>query len=170
VQSRTALHVSADLAGKEGGLAVTGWLVGNLRSEFPDNGVALAGLGFRGDHFFLELMAGRQWSKGPDATLFDVRLQAQHGDQTIFLQLAPYLSDTRLLAMFFTERPLGPFRTGVEFEALNTHTGFSWGVGPRASLRVYERGSTKVVGSLAYQFVPGKMDVARFYLVLHQRF
>ena len=168
-QARIILRPMVDISDQ---WYLASWVIGNVRTETPNNINVFGGAGFRGQRWWFESMIQRQWSDIGRNWMLDFRYQkqfAQHG--TLYLEAAPFLTRLALYHFVIYEHPaLFGFNLGVETENVSKSGLDSLGAGPRVSRGLVSIGGFNTSVATSYQIRRREPDAMRIYLVLSRRF
>lgn len=179
-QIRLVIHPTKDLKTNK---YITGWAVGNLRSNTPDSVNLFGGIGLRGDTWSLESMVWRQFRQknqrerqqgrpGTDWAL-DFRFQKKLGQRiALYVEGAPFLT-RKAWYEFVVVDYLVWKRMSLGFETENTHQAGPDYIraGLRAGLPIWQCGGNRASFAVAYRVGRSKgQNELRAYFVTHLRF
>lgn len=170
-QAKTVFHPTIDLNKH---WFAAGWIIGNMKTDSPDNLNLFGGIGYRGRDWTLEMLYQKQFSKKNSSAL-DFRLtKALTKRDSLYVEAAPSLTTRSVYNAVFVERRIaGNFSAGGEMEN-NFRRGAPDTVeaGVCASYVLGTFGPAKVVARATYMFglTPGSPNVLRFSAVVHARF
>lgn len=169
-QVRLVFHPTVDL-GQDKHWFIATWSITNVKSQSPNNSNLLAGIGYRGNKWWLEGMLQSHWGIEHKWWL-DFRFSAELSERAnLYVEAAPLLGEKVLYTFItFDHRVIKKLNFGFETENVNQAGQDSLSMGPRLSYPIVTKGKFKVVAALAYQFHRLEPNVLRGYVVVPLRF
>lgn len=151
---------------------VSVWVIGNAKTQTPNNVNVITGIGYRHDTWWVEGMVQRQWVSTGDQWFMNFRLSKNKGRLNLYAEPAIFLTNPAFQESAFVEyRVWRKLALGGETE--NTHrpnARDTLGMGPRVSYALPSWKKIRPVVALTYQVRKQEGDVLRLYVVFNRRF
>lgn len=148
------------------------WVVGNTRTEIPDNINFFAGVGRRFEKGSIEFMLWKQFNPQGGFTAFDLRIyKVLDKDQrwSINFEVSPYLDRIAIYNFLSIERQVWKrISVGGEMENIYRKGVDSIGGGPRVTIVLLKGKDWKLVDTTTYEF-RNDIRFLRNYLGFHIR-
>ncbi|MEK7617952.1 MAG: hypothetical protein AAB410_02300 [Patescibacteria group bacterium] len=169
-QNRDVLHLQVDVSDR---WFIPAWSITNLRTQTPSTTNLFAGIGRRGNSWWLEGMIQRQWNPKGNQWMLDVRFDKQSGRWRLYTEGAVFLTKQAFYEFVIVERRVWKgLAAGAETENLHQlGRRDTVQIGPRASRKLGSLAGFDVsfAGALRFSLAQGHTE-PRLYLVFNRRF
>lgn len=167
-QVRVVFHPTVALAD---GWYAAGWIIGNAKTDSPDNLNLLGGVGYRTPRWSTELLLHRQFSNTGNQWYLGTRSMAKFGSRvSVYHEFGPFLDRLALYQLTSVEyRVRGKLNAGGEMESVYRRGTDALGGGPRVSHPLFKSAHFSGVAAASYQFRRGP-DAVRLWLIINPSF
>ncbi len=147
----------------------TAWVIGNARQKTTDNINLFAGIGYRGERWWVETMVQKQWNRIGGELGLDCRFQTFLGNRaSLYIEPAVYFRNSSFYEFVYLDyRAWGKLNLGVETENMHRVGTDIIAVGPRASYPLWQNKRMRFALAGAYRFRPKEPNEVRLYMAVH---
>lgn len=167
-QNRDVLHLEYEINNK---FSLRTWSITNFRSKTPNNTNLLAGIGYRGNSWWVESLVQHQWSSKGNHWMLDFRFDRQLPKWHLYAEAALFLTKKASYEFVIIERKLGK-RVAVGGETENTHQAGRdiVQIGPRVGSKLgsFLGFNVSVAGTVRISPLGGYAE-PRIYLIFNRR-